>query len=1074
MKRLPVWLGLFASGLVGAAPLPSHAQTYGEQMFSQMQWRPIGPLRGGRGRAVAGVPSQPNVFYIGNDDGGVWKSTDYGNSWHPVFDKEPTSSIGAIAVADSDPNVVYAGTGESTIRPDQATGMGMYKSTDAGKTWNYDGLKDTQDIAMIAVDPKNPDRVFAAAMGHVYGPNAERGIFRSLDGGKTWKKVLYVNEYTSGDDIEMDPSNPDILYATLWQQQQAPWENGQFGGTDGGIFKSTDGGNTWKKLTNGLPDVQQALLRIAPSNPQILYAAVSSGKGAPDGEVALYRSNDAGANWSRITKDPRPASRIGGGDLPTLAIDPKNPDIVYSDTPVLWKSTDGGKTWFGFRGAPGGDDYQQTWINPNNPDIIAVNSDQGAIVTVNGGKTWSSWYNQPTAAMYKVGIDNTWPYRVCGGQQDSGSACVLSRGNDGELTAHDWHPVGIEEYGGAAPDPLHPNLIYGGSRSGVTRYDRDTGQIADVGPVAGSRPDYRTVRTMPILFSPTDPHRLYFTSNTVWQSDDGGQNWKQISPDLTRKTWTVPVSVGQYANTPDAKPNDRGVIYALAPSPLNGNLIWAGTDDGLIWVTHDGGTHWDNVTPPQLKPWWRVFSMEASHFDPNVAYAAINTMWLDDMRPHLFRTTDGGKHWTEIDNGVTPDAATNVIREDPERKGLLFAGTETQTWVSFDNGDHWQSLRLNMPAVSVRDLQVHGDDLVAATHGRGFQVLDDITPLRQLDAQVAKARATLYKPETAIRVRWDMNPPTPWRMPSLPNPPPGAIIDYYLAGNVSGPVTLDVYTSGGKLVRHYSSADPQKPMDPKKLDVPGWWPRPPMNLSTQAGMHRFVWDMHYTPMPGALQFLDANQAVKHDTPVMDSSPWVMPGNYTVKLTANGKTYTQPLVVKMDPRVKTSAADLQKQFDASMQAYRQAIAASEALGQVRDMEKQVSARESGKQPNAKLAAYEKELETLSGPKASSPFAFFFHRGPPNLGSVGGSLQMLMNRMQDADQAPTAADLAALEQDSAELKSLMDRWQKLKGQPLAALNGALRREHQAPMALSKPGAPLDWNAGWITTNRDQEEQ
>ena len=1071
MKRLLFVAGvlaLAAGGLTWGSQ--ARAQTFGNQFYSQMQWRAIGPLRGGRGRAIAGVPSQPNVFYIGNDDGGVWKSTDYGNSWQPIFDKAPTSSIGAIAVADSNPGVVYVGTGESTIRPDQATGMGMYKSTDAGETWSYIGLKETQDIAMIAVDPKNPDRVFAAAMGHVYGPNAERGIFRTLDGGKTWKKVLYVNEYTSGDDIEMDPSNPNVLYATLWQQQQAPWENGQFGGTDGGIFKSTDGGNTWAKLTKGLPDVQQALLRIAPSNPEILYAAVSSGKGAPDGEVTLYRSNDAGASWFTITKDPRPASRIGGGDLPTLAIDPKNPDIVYSDTPVLWKSTDGGKTWSGFRGAPGGDDYQQTWINPNNPDIIAVNSDQGAIVTVNGGKTWSSWYNQPTAAMYKVGIDNTWPYRVCGGQQDSGSACVLSRGNDGELTAHDWHPAGIEEYGGAAIDPLHPNLVYGGSRSGVTRYDRDTGQIADVGPVSGSRPDYRTVRTMPIMFSPVDPHRLYFASNTVWQSDDGGQDWKSISPDLTRKAWAVPASVGKYKDDPDARSTDRGVVYALAPSPLDKSLIWAGTDDGLIWVTRDGGAHWDNVTPPQLRPWWRVFSLEASHFDPKVAYAAINTMWLDDMRPHLFRTEDGGKTWKEIDNGITPDAATNVVREDPERRGLLFAGTETQTWVSFDNGDHWQSLRLNMPAVSVRDLQVHGDDLVAATHGRGFQVLDDITPLRQVDAQVARARVTLYKPETAIRVRWGMNPPTPWRMPSLPNPPPGAIIDYYLAGNASGPVTLDVYTSGGKLVRHYSSADPQKPLDPKKLQVPDWWPRPPMNLSTQAGMHRFVWDMHYTPMPGALQFLDANQAVKHDTPVMDSSPWVMPGNYTVKLTANGKTYTQPLAVKMDPRVTTSTADLQKQFDASMQAYQQAVAASEALGQVRDMEKQVAARK----PSDKLAAYEKQLEALSGPKATSPVAFFFHRGPPNLGSLGGSLQMLMASMQGADQAPTAADLAALDKTGTELKALLDRWQKLKGQPLADLNGALRRERQSPLVLSRFYAPLDWNAGWITTNRDQEEQ
>ena len=1028
--RLSRWLMMVALIALGSAGLGAGAaaQTYNPKLYSQMRWRPIGPLRGGRGRAVAGVPSEPNVFYIGNDDGGVWKSVDYGNSWQPIFDREPTSSIGAIAVSVSDPNVIYVGTGESNIRPDQATGMGMYKSTNAGKTWTFTGLRRTEDIAMIAVDPHNPNRVFVAALGHVYAPNRQRGIFRSLDGGKTWKKVLYVNEYTSGDDIEMDPRNPNILYATLWQQQQAPWENGQFGGTDGGIFKSTDGGNTWKKLTGGLPAVQQALLRIAPSDPDVLYASVSSGPGAPDGKVGIYRSNDAGASWFKVTDDPRPAERIGGGDLPVLAIDPKNPDIVYSDTPVLWKSADGGKTWFGFRGAPGGDDYQQTWINPNNPDIMAVNSDQGAIVTVDGGKTWSSWYNQPTAAMYKVGIDNTWPYQVCGGQQDSGSACVAERGNDGELTAHDWHPVGIEEYGGAAPDPLHPNLIYGGR---VTVYNRNTGQIADVGPKALPGGNYRVLRTMPLVFSPIDLHRLYFASNTVWQTDDGGQSWKQISPDLTRKTWKVPASVGEYRDSPAAKPTDRGVVYALAPSPLNRKLIWAGTDDGLIWVTHDGGKHWSNVTPPQMKPFWRVFSLEASHFNPNEAYAAINTLFLNNMRPHLFRTEDGGKHWTQIDNGITPDATTNVIRQDPQQRNLLFAGTETQVWVSFDNGDHWQSLRLNMPAVSVRDLQVHGDDLVAATHGRGFMVLDDITPLRQINAEVAQAPATLYKPETAIRVRWDMNPPTPWRMPSLPNPPPGAIIDYYLASQVSAPVTLDILDSSGHVVRHFSSAEPEQPLDPAKLDVPAWWPRPPMNLSTRAGMHRFVWDMHYQPVSGAPQFLDANQAVRHNTPVAASSPWIMPGRYTVRLTVDGQRYTQPLTVKMDPRVHTSQAALQEQFDASMRAYHESLAVSAALGRIRVLEKQIAAGKA----SVRLAPYRRQLEALSGPESTSRYAFFFHHGPPTLGSIEGSLQMLMRRMQGADRAPTAAEMEALQQIGSQYKVLMRRWEKLQSRSVA---------------------------------------
>jgi photosystem II stability/assembly factor-like uncharacterized protein len=1027
-RRLMMVMALTALASVGPGA-GALAQTYSPGLFSQLSWRPIGPLRGGRGRAVAGVPSEPNIFYIGNDDGGVWKSTDYGTSWYPIFDHEPTSSIGAIAVSVSDPDVIYVGTGEGNIRPDQATGMGLYKSTDAGKSWSFVGLRATEDIAMIAVDPGDPNRVFVAALGHVYGPNEERGIFRSLDGGRTWKKILYVNEYTSGDDIEMDPRDPEILYATLWQQQQAPWENGQFGGTDGGIFKSTDGGNTWKKLTVGLPAVQQALLRVAPSDPNVLYASVSSGPGAPDGKVGLYRSNDAGASWHKVTDDPRPAARIGGGDLPLLAIDPKNPDVIYSDTPVLWKSVDGGKTWFGFRGAPGGDDYQQTWINPNDPDILAVNSDQGAIVTVNGGKTWSSWYNQPTAAMYKVGIDDTWPFRVCGGQQDSGSACVLERGNDGALTAHDWHPAGIEEYGGAAPDPLHPNLIYGGK---VTVYDRDTGQIAEVGPKATRGGDYRVLRTMPLLFSPTDPHRLYFASNTVWQTENGGQNWKQISPDLTRKSWKVPASVGEYKGTPAAKPTDRGVVYALAPSPLNRDLIWAGTDDGLIWVTHDGGGHWSNVTPPQMKPFWRVFSLEASHFDPDEAYAAINTLFLNDMRPHLLRTEDGGKHWTQIDDGITPDATTNVIRQDPDRRSLLFAGTETQVWVSFDNGDYWQSLRLDMPAVSVRDLKVHGDDLIAATHGRGFMVLDDITPLRQIDAEVARGPVTLYAPETAVRVRWDTNPPTPWRMPSLPNPPPGAIIDYYLASTVSGPVTLDITNASGHRVRHYSSTDPEKPLDPTKLDVPDWWPRPPMNLSTGAGMHRFLWDMHYQPMPGAPRFLDGDEAVRHETPLIPSSPWIMPGHYTVTLTVAGRSYTQPLTVKMDPRVKTSPSALQQQLDASLKAYQEAMAAGAALAQVRDLEKRLAARK----PSPKTASYRKQLEELSGPETTSPFELFFHHGPPTLASVGASLQMLLNRMQQADRAPTAADLEALDEIGSEYGSLMRRWEKLKADPLSS--------------------------------------
>ncbi|HET6912659.1 MAG TPA: hypothetical protein VFH71_04845 [Rhodanobacteraceae bacterium] len=1058
-------LGICAFGALAQTPTPASAPD--AKFFSQMQWRAIGPMRGGRMRALDGVASQPNVFYAGADNGGVWKSTDYGESWFPIFDSQPTGSIGAIAVAPSDPNIIYVGSGEGIIRPDGTIGDGMYKSTDAGKTWTHLGLRDTQKISQVIVDPHDPDRLFVAAIGHPYGPNEERGIFRSTDGGKTFQKVLYKDAYTSGEDVDFDPSNPQIVYATLWQQQQAPWENGSFEGTSGGLFKSTDGGSTWKPIGTGLPKVIQMAVAVAPSDPQRLYASVAS-----EGKVGIYRSNDGGASWTKATDDKRPAARIGGGDLPTLAVDPKNPDVVYSNTPVLWKSADAGKTWTAFRGAPGGDDYQQTWINPNDPSILLVTSDQGAIVTVNDGKSWSSWYNQPTAAMYKVGTDNAWPYRVCGGQQDSGSACVSSRGNDGEITAHDWHPAGIEEYGAAAPDPLDPDIVYGGK---VTRYDRRTGQIADVGPKAlrGDK-DYRVLRTMPLQFSPIDPHLLYFASNVVWTTRDGGQHWQQISPDLTRHgDWKVPASTGKYADTKAAKPSDRGVVYALAPSPLDINRIWAGTDDGLIQLTTDGGKTWKNVTPKQMKPWWKVFAMDASHFDPGTAYAAINTLRLDDMRPHLFRTRDGGKTWTEIDNGIADGAVTNVIREDPKTRGLLFAGSETQTWVSFDDGDHWQSLRLNMPAISVRDLQVKDDDLVAATHGRGYWILDDITPLRQINAQTARAPVTLYRPELATRVRWGMNPPTPWRVPATDNPPPGAIIDYYLAGDAHA-VTLDILDANGKLVRHYASSDAVKPIDPDKLDIPPWWPRPPQSLSARAGEHRFLWDMHYAPVPGLTPMIAYDEAVVNQTPQAATSPWVMPGQYTVKLTVDGRSFTQPLAVRMDPRVQTSSADLQKQFDASMHAYDETVGAVEALGQIRDLQKQLQARQAKAHSSDKTATdYAKQLEALAGPLPKEESDFPDFRGPPTLDTLAWSLRMVMGSMQNADKAPTDADIAALDKTSRSLDDMLARWKQLQGQPLADVNARLQRANLAVVAVHRDAPPPPyWDEQWITTDKDDQ--
>ncbi|HEU5452645.1 MAG TPA: glycoside hydrolase, partial [Terriglobales bacterium] len=912
----------------------SLAQQITPQLYGGMKWRGIGPYRGGRTKAGVGVPSQPNVFYIAAVNGGVWKTDDFGRTWTPIFDHEPTGSVGSIAVAPSNPNVIYVGSGEGLHRPDLSWGDGIYKSTDAGKTWTHLGLRDGQQIPQIAVDPHDPNRLFVAVLGHPYGPNKERGIYRSTDGGQTFQPVLQKDENTGGSDVQLDPSNPQVVYAAMWEAREGPWENGSWAGNNGGVFKSTDGGNTWNPIMNGLPkDFVQANIGIAPGNPRRIFVSLASGRN----NLGIYRSDDAGASWMKITNDPRPAARIGGGDLPVLRVDPKNPDIVYSASVVTWKSTDGGKTWTGIRGAPGGDDYQNIWINPTNPDIILIPSDQGAIITVNGGRTWSSWYNQPTSQMYHIGVDNAFPYRVCSGQQESGSACVSSRGDDGIITFREWHPVGVEEYGYATPDPNDPDMVYGGK---LTRYDRRTGQVQNISPRPLRGPDFRVVRTQPVIFSPTDPKTLYFSSNVLWSTHDGGMNWEKISPDLSRKTWQVPANVGKYSSEQSAQPTDRGVIYAVAPSPVDGKVIWAGTDDGTIHVTTDGGANWNDVTPPQLGPFWKVSFIDAGHSDAATAYAAINTIRLDDPRPHIYRTHDGGKTWTEITNGIPANENTNAVREDPRKKGLLFAGTERAVYVSFDDGDHWLPLRQNMPASSVRDVMVKDDDLIAATHGRGFWILDDITPLRQISTQMMSGPAYLFAPQVATRVRWDMNTdtPIPPDYAAGQNPPDGAIIDYYIKSG-SGPVTLEILDAGGNVVRRYSSNDRVPPVDPM-LAVPKYWPRPETALPADAGMHRWTWDLRYPPMPEPTRRDYPMQAVYENTPVSPTAPWAMPGQYTVRLTAGGQTYTQPLTVRMDPRVKTSQADLQQQFDLAKPLYQAAMTLAPATSQLSSIRAQV--------------------------------------------------------------------------------------------------------------------------------------
>ena len=684
-----------ARGSSARANDETSAQTtsFDPRLFSEFRWRPIGPFRGGRTKAVDGIPSQPHVFYVGAVNGGVWKTTDAGRTWTPIFDDQPTGSIGAIAIAPSDPNVIYVGSGEGMQRPDLSTGDGIYKSTDAGRTWAHLGLRDGQQIPQIVVDPRSANRLFVAVLGHPYGPNPERGIYRSTDGGRTFERVLSKDDNTGGVDIAMDPVDPNVVYASLWEARQGPWENGAWTGPGSGLFKSTDGGSTWRALTQGLPTFADGLGRIgvtvAPALRTRLFAVVDAGARA-----GIYRSDDAGETWARVNADPRLVARPN--DAADIRVDPTNPDVVYVPTIVTWKSADGGRTFTGLRGAPGGDDYQKIWINPRQTDVMILTSDQGAIVTLNGGVTWGSWYNQPTAQFYHVSTDNAFPYRVCGGQQESGSACVASRGDHGQITFRDWTPVGVEEYGFVAPDPLDPDIVYGGK---VSRFDRRTGQVQPVGPSRGA--DYRALRTQPLLFFPTDPRTLLFASNTLWKSSNGGTNWTAISPDLTRPTWETPPSVGVYRDRPNARPNRRGVIYAVAPSPIDGNVIWAGTDDGLIHVTRNGGGAWTDVTPAALVPWAKVSMLEASHFDPGTAYAAVNTLRLDDLRPHVYRTRDGGQRWVEITRGLPPGGVINVVREDPQRRGLLFAGSEQSVHVSFDDGDTWQPLRLNMPATSI-------------------------------------------------------------------------------------------------------------------------------------------------------------------------------------------------------------------------------------------------------------------------------------------------------------------------------------------------------------------------------------
>jgi photosystem II stability/assembly factor-like uncharacterized protein len=886
-----------------------------------LDWRMLGPFRGGRVAAVSGVPGRPDEFYFGHVNGGVWKTQDAGRTWLPVFDDQPVASIGALAVAPSAPDVVYVGTGESTLRDSTGFGNGVYKSNDAGRTWTHLGLDATQHIGKIAVDPKNPDVIFVAAIGHLYAANPERGVFRSRDGGRTWQKVLYKDESVGAVEVVIDPTNSRVVYAGLWNTRRPPWfVYAPTNGPGGGIYKSTDGGSIWHQLTAGLPPagIGRTGIAVAPSNPRRVYAVVdclvpdptapappppAPGRPAPPppGQGGVFRSDDAGATWRRVGADQALWGR--GWYFEKITVDPKNPDIVYVPNVAVNRSRDGGTTWDVIRGSPGGDDYHQVWVSPENPNTLIVASDQGAIITRNARTvdpraiTWSSWLNQPTAQIYHASVDYRFPYWVVGAQQDSGAVAVRSRGKFAQVSQRDWEPIGAAgESGYATGDPLHPGVIYGGEGS---RWDLETNlSVPNTSAPQGTETD-RADWTQPLVLSPADPHALYYASQFLFKTSDGAHTWKQISGDLTRPDPGIPSNLDTAAAASTDRNGKRGVIYAIAPSPLRAPLIWIGTDDGLIHVTPDDGTTWRDVTPPAVTAWSRVTSIEASHFDADTAYASVDRHQLQDFAPYIYRTRDQGRTWQSITAGLPDGVYVHVIKEDLVRRGLLFAGTERGVFVSFDDGDHWQPLQRNLPVTSVRDFVVYGNDLIVATHGRGFWVMDDISALRQVTAEGLQADAWLFRPADAIDVIPGDDDGTPLQRdePQAPNPPDGAYIDFYL--KAAAPVTLEILDASGKVMQKWPVESPPAAPTAARSGLPRvspLWQAGPDVFSTDAGMHRVVW-RPVAPPP-------SEPAAAGAAPTgggRRGGGARLTGTFTARLTVSARAYNQTFTVRPDPR-----------------------------------------------------------------------------------------------------------------------------------------------------------------------------
>ncbi|HWG18938.1 MAG TPA: hypothetical protein VG225_00315 [Terracidiphilus sp.] len=939
----------FAALVCIALALPLAAQQYPGELLSGLEWRDVGPMRGGRTYAVAGNAAQPDTFYMGSVSGGVWKTENSGRTWFPIADDPatgiPIGSIGAIAVAPSNPNIVYVGTGEPDIRSQHNYGIGLFKSTDAGKTWHSIGLAGTRQIGKIVVDPADPNRVYVAALGHVYKANPERGVYRSTDGGAHWKKILASAkdpDNVGAFDLALDPQHPRTLYASLWATRRPPWAvYAPSNMRGGGLYKSTDGGDTWHQLAGGLPTdefVGKIGIAVAPGNPNRLYAVVDdlgaaiarsfrtpAPANAPKPPGGIYLSDDAGATWRLVNSEQRLWGR--GWYFGQIAVDPTNPDRAYDINTATYMTLDAGKTWVPVKGAPGGDDYHQLWINPKDGNRMVLSSDQGTVVSVDGAKTWSTWYNQPTAQIYHIAADNRFPYWLYGAQQDSGAVGVSTWSRMGTLSFRNWEPIcEAGESSTVAPDPKDGNLLYG---NGDQRCNQALNLPAPAGgqlPASDPSDPYRRTWTLPQVFSLAD-EALYYSNQFVFRTRDRGKTWTKISPDLTRLHPEVPKTLDPVTAKDIDEPmtNRFGVVYTIGPSPLDAKTVWVGTDDGLIHVTRDDGANWKDVTPPALTAWSKVSQIEAGHFDVETAYASVDRHRLADDRPYIYRTHDGGKTWQNVIDGIPDGAFVNSIKEDTQQKGLLYAATELRVYVSFDDGGRWQPLQLNMPVTSVRDLVVHGDDLAVATFGRGFWVLDQMTPLRQIAArgsEIESAKAFLFLPGDTLAIRQGSQngTPLPHEEPQEKNPPAGVVAYYWFKSAPAGPFTLELVDATGKVAACLASDTPVKPVDTEAIIVQAYWEQPVPPLSPAPGMHRaalnvtaprgFGFGRRPPPPP-----VDACHPTGTAAPQPNAPPrpgrgvqGLQPGEYSVRLTVNGQTLTQPVTVKPDPRQLPKGAE----------------------------------------------------------------------------------------------------------------------------------------------------------------------